>query len=506
MLITFLCNYRWSSISPPPNKQGHRSPNKQGHRSPARNYNRRSGSRTSPHRLGSPRRSPKRSATRSPPRHTNTRRYSPGQLKCTKSRSPNRNYAGNNRPRSRSPLHPSNRRISPVPRNGPKNWRGQSPSRAAQGNRPNGGHQKKSQSPRAELPPTNNYGSRRRTRSPNKMDVRKRSNSRSPQRKYGRNGPVVKKRRTPLPLRKPRRDESNAITGSDNRSSHTDNSRNNRRRRSPSPRHRRHSPTRSRPPPKSNELPASQQVQANANEELSIATNKVADSNETEMNVETEPKISPVKQVVADKIQQDIENELLASSDDEEKSIADDGIDLFASEDSESENEGRFKSSSKKTERSAGTATVSFSKLGASNTAVVRALEEVRSEKHPTNRRDRNTDRDRGDRDRDRDRNGHNRNNYSNRRNDRNYGHKSNSGERERGRDRPTGRDENKGHGSSNTWKSSKYDDAKIDDKTDRDGEHNKKSLSSRSSNKPATNDNKKSSSDGKIEERNLQP
>lgn len=190
---------RWSSISPPPNKQGHRSP-KQGHRSPPRNYGKRSGSRSPAHRLPSPRRSPrrsppKRSVTRSPLRHANVRRYSPVQSKRTKSRSPNRNYPVGNRPRSRSPLHPSNRRMSPVPRNGPKNWRGHSPPRVSQSNRPNGGHQKKSQSPRADLPPpANNYGARRRTRSPPaKPDIRKRSNSRSPLRKYGRNGPPVKK-------------------------------------------------------------------------------------------------------------------------------------------------------------------------------------------------------------------------------------------------------------------------------------------------------------------------
>lgn len=199
-----------------------------------------------------------------------------------------------------------------------------------------------------------------------------------------------------------------------------------------------------------------------------------------------------------EKTEQDLEDELLASSDDEEKSVADDGIDLFASEDSESENEGRFKSSSKRTERTAGTATVSFSRLGAPNAPVVRNLEEVRSEKQAANRRDRDSGRDRGERDRER--NGHGRNNYAGRRNERNYGRKSNSRERDRARDRTA-----HGSGGGGAWKSSKHDDNRNDEKSDRDGDRNKKALPSRSSNKPVpAGDIKKSSADGKSENHNL--
>lgn len=429
---------RWS-VSPPPKILAHRSPNRS---SPNWiNYRRSSSRSPANHRIRSPRRSPvpvRHTLSRSPPRHT--RRYSPNAL--AKSRSPNRNAYGNNgRPRSRSP-HPSNRRPSPSARNEPKNWRRHSPAHPSHINRPNGpngpnGH--RSQSPRSDMPPANYQASaRRRTRSPAgaKLDMRKRSNSRSPLRKYQRNGPPGKKRRSPL-QRKNMRNEG----GNDNRNA--DHSRNNRRgRRSQSPRNRRRSGSRTR------NMPAN----PDSND---VKNNGESSSHKKDPLKETEPKTENASndnsdRVTKEKTEQEMEDDLLASSDNEEDSSPDDGIDLFASEESESENEGRFKSSSSKTERTASAATLSFSKLGSSAAPVVRDLNEVQSDKATGNRRDK----DGGGRDRGRNSDG--RRGFGGRRNDRGGGQKSGSRDRER-RDR-NGRD---GHGSN--WKNAKHDGRKRD-------------------------------------------
>lgn len=93
------------------------------------------------------------------------------------------------------------------------------------------------------------------------------------------------------------------------------------------------------------------------------------------------------------KTEDDLENELLASSGDE-KSDSDgdesDGIDLFASEESESENEGRFKLSSTKTESKPSAPVVSFSELGKTKpSTVLRDLDELQADMVENRRRDR---------------------------------------------------------------------------------------------------------------------
>lgn len=72
--------------------------------------------------------------------------------------------------------------------------------------------------------------------------------------------------------------------------------------------------------------------------------------------------------VKREKTQEEIEDELLASSNDEsdlDMDTIEDGLDLFASEESESENEGRFKLSSSNNKKSV--PAPSFSKLGKSS-------------------------------------------------------------------------------------------------------------------------------------------
>lgn len=178
-----------------------------------------------------------------------------------------------------------------------------------------------------------------------------------------------------------------------------------------------------------------------------------------------EAKELPEKSVPKEKNEQEIEDDLLASSDDA-VSIENDGIDLFASEESESENEGRFKSRSSKTERTTTTAMLSFTKLGTVNALVVRDLNEVRSDKATSatsSRKDRDS---RRDRDRDRDRNGNGRNN---RRNDR-FGVSRKSGSRDRDRGRSK-QEDSRGR----SWKSSKHESRKDDDKLERDSDKHRK-------------------------------
>lgn len=463
---------RWS-VTPPPVK--HRSPN----HSPSNYYYRRSESRSPVHRTRSPRRSPRRSPlkrtqSRSPQRYA-PRRYSPGQVKRTKSRSPNRNAYAHRGPTTIEPIarprlpgnrenreieaDSSNRRNSPY-RNGPKNWRGHSPVHHSQSTRSNGGHQRRSQSPRNEVPAT-----KRRTRSPiaAKSDVRKRSNSRSPGRKYGREGPPGKKRKSPMfaTNRKPNRGDNGP------HSSSTDQSRNSRRGRSPSPRHRRRSGSRTRNQPNKSDV----HVHANANDrknddEPKSAEKKKELGNNIVAHVGADSAEANDK-TTTERTLKETEEEPQVSSDDDDDSNNDDGIDLFASEESESENEGRFKSSSNKTERTASIATLSFSKLGTTNAPVVRDLNEVRSDKPPSSSRKERDDNATNSRDRDRNRNG--RDSYPNRRAER-FGKSDRDLERSRGR-------------SGNSWKN----DARKDD--DKDGDKNKKH-SSKFSNK--TNDSRK--------------
>lgn len=93
-----------------------------------------------------------------------------------------------------------------------------------------------------------------------------------------------------------------------------------------------------------------------------------------------EDQTNVVQSVAAVKSEEQLEEELLASTDDEEdieKSDNEDEIDLFASEESESENEGRFKSNSSKNERPTNSSTLSFSKLGSASASMVIDLNDV---------------------------------------------------------------------------------------------------------------------------------
>lgn len=85
------------------------------------------------------------------------------------------------------------------------------------------------------------------------------------------------------------------------------------------------------------------------------------------------------------------ETEMSPPGDDDKSSDEneDDGIDLFASEESESENEGRFKSNSSKNVRTNPAATVSFSKLGSATTSELGDLTDVKSDKASSHREDR---------------------------------------------------------------------------------------------------------------------
>lgn len=95
------------------------------------------------------------------------------------------------------------------------------------------------------------------------------------------------------------------------------------------------------------------------------------------LNTEQTDIVQSVPTVMSD---EQLEEELLASTDDEEdpeKSDNEDEIDLFASEESESENEGRFKSNSSKNERPTNSSTMSFSKLGSASASLVLDLNDV---------------------------------------------------------------------------------------------------------------------------------
>lgn len=419
---------RWS-VSPPPLVK-HRSPN----HSPSHHYYRRSESRSPVPRPRSPRRSPrrlpqKRTQSRSPPRYPHTRRYSPSQAKRSRTRSPNRS-AFAHRGRSRSPLHPSNRRHSPN-RNGPKNWTGQSPGHQAQSGRQNGGSsqpQQNSQSPRKDHPAVSG-----RPTDSSKLDGRKRSNSRSPGRNYGRDGPTGKKRKSPTFLNRNKPNRNDNGVGNSN----TVQVRSYRRDRSPSPRHRRRSGSRLRNQPSKSMAGVHKTSDERKidDEQKSTEMKKVTENTSvTQTNVDSNARELPEKSVTHKEVKE-IEEDIQPSSD--EESNNDDGIDLFASEESESENEGRFKSSSK-TERTTTAATLSFSQLGATNAPVVRDLNEVHSDKTSSSRKGRE---DIGGNRRDRDRRNRNgRDNYSSRRNERFGGRKSPSiQERERSRGRGGG-------------------------------------------------------------------
>lgn len=353
----------------------------------------------------------KRMISRSPQRD----RFTSPVFRRTISRSPQPNGPPRNTARlpSRSPP-PYNRRISPQPNNrgsGPslnshKNWRGYSPTKRSYspGNQSSNNWNNQRKSPINNASPLSTSPSyrpnvRRRTRSPKDVPAAtNRADSRSPQRKYSkltssRDRPSTTnnqqgggKRRSPVHGRK-YGSRNNAPTSSTNR--HANN-----RPRGP----KRTSPVRRKTPPKSpllaTAVKASSTITTNM-EQMHLEKKENPIPIEPELSKKTlEPKIeessipdspdstTPVNAkipCITAKTEQEIEDELLASTDDEAQSDKDDEdeIDLFASEESESENEGRFKSSSSKNERATTASTVSFTKLGSASASMVNDLNDI---------------------------------------------------------------------------------------------------------------------------------
>lgn len=183
--------------------------------------------------------------------------------------------------------------------------------------------------------------------------------------------------------------------------------------------------------------------------------------------------VEPNENMTNEKIERENEDELLASSD-SENSDDDDGIDLFASEESESENEGRFKLSSSKIERKTNVPVVSFSELGKTTTApadvLLRDLDELQTDTNPTHRRGGGGGGGGGGARRENDR--HNRNRRDDRGNrynrDRERDRENRDRERERDRrDRDRVRDRERESSKpklNNSWKNSKNEDSRKKD------------------------------------------
>lgn len=438
---------RWSPTPPPTAKS--RSPK----RSPSYGY----GRSISPPPL---RRTPPYTRNRSISRSPQRRRHSPFPLhvRRSKSRSPLPRNSQNNyrtQPRPRSPVaHSSgggNRRAnSPPNRNLSRGWRGSSPPPAT-ANRNNRNHNRRSVSPRANDEPSNYRGQvRRRSRSPltNKNEPRRRSTSRSPGRKYPRNA-NVRRRRTPPPPQAPpvtqKLPPRNNIQPARNINGPRPRSRPRRTASPPANSHRRSktkSPQPSQPKPRPENDTEDKEP---AKQEQTKAAKKVENPNPSdERKVAASEPSKP-----AAKTEQEIEDELLASTNDEasnsDSDNDDDGIDLFASEESESENEGRFKLTSHQTEKPS--AAVSFSKLGTVATTELRELEEVRGEKASTASRKNGRD----DRDKDRERGGSRIAAYRREPNGRYGGRKQESDTKARDRD------------SNRSWKGSKSESRRKD-------------------------------------------
>lgn len=438
---------RWSPTPPPMAKS--RSPK----RSPSYGYQRTHSPpmlrRTSPYTRN-------RSISRSPQR----RRHSPFPIhpRRSKSRSPlPRNVQTNYRPppRPRSPiLHGSNasnsrRATSPPIRNASRVWRGNSPAPAAI-SRNNSNQNRRSMSPRVNDEPGNYRPQvRRRSRSPlnNKIDVRRRSNSRSPGRKNQRNT-GVRRRRSPSPLQPQKLNQRNSNNPSRNNGPVARNRLNNTRRSVSPPNNPHHRRSKSRSP----KLMATQQT---AKPEILTENKDAAKQEQTKATKKEENSSSDDRTMAANesnkmdaKTEQQIEDELLASTNDEhsdsESDNDDDGIDLFASEESESENEGRFKLSSRQTEKPS--AAVPFSKLGTTASTELRELEELRGDKASSASRKNGRD----ERERERERGG-TRNVYRREPNGRYGGRKQGTDTKTRDRD------------SNRSWKGSKSESRRKD-------------------------------------------
>lgn len=330
------------------------------------------------------------------------------------SRSPQRRHspqliahARRNRSRSRSPLtrsnfdanvHRSERRTnnaSPVNRHGQRQWRAHSPPPTQQ-HQYGGMHARKSNSPRND---DSNARRPHRTRSPNapngsatahfrgQPDNRRRTSSRSPNRKNSRLANSNRGRRaTPPQSQQTRFNNSNgnkAGHGGGGRNRNTYNSRrpgspatqNRRSSNSPQNHYRRRSPAKI-VPMENGDTSIKQCAKDDKESKMVTDQNERSDLKPSD---NTDASNEPAK------TGQQIEDELLASTDSENSDNEEsDGIDLFASEESESENEGRFKLSSSKSERKTTVPTLSFSELGKTTTApadvLLRDLDEMQTD------------------------------------------------------------------------------------------------------------------------------
>lgn len=224
----------------------------------------------------------------------------------------------------------------------------------------NRSHNRKQLNARRSVSPRNNgHHPIKRSKSP--VINSKRSRSKSPNRNFqsrpsrAERGGAPHKRRSPMYNRKSNRNS-------------------NRSKRKLTPTHRSPSPTNKRKVDKSQ----SSHQQSTDDKKTSLPT--------TEKNKIEKPDDVATEKPEAEngKTTENIENEMSPLSDEDKSSDEneEDGIDLFASEESESENEGRFKSNASKSVRTNTVATVSFSKLGNAATSTVGDLNEVKSDKN----------------------------------------------------------------------------------------------------------------------------
>ncbi|XP_055304282.1 uncharacterized protein DDB_G0287625-like isoform X2 [Sitodiplosis mosellana] len=409
-----------------------------------------------------------RSVSRSPQRRRNSPQSVHSRRNRTRSPNARTNFDGNAHRSERRTPPPNRRANSPATNRHPsRTW----PAPSTQ--RDNGTHLRKSGSPRADE-------RRRRTRSPlnaTKSDVRRRTLSRSPNRKYPRTNTNRPPRRTP-PGKRFNNSNNSTKPGHGGARNRNHNRRSgspstllqHRRSHSPANHHKCRSPARNhvKNGPSSNKSNEKEsQLERNDQPMEDVSKNNEIDSNEEMTN---------------EKTKHEMEDELLASSDSEnsDDDNNNDGIDLFASEESESENEGRFKLSSSKSERKLNVPVVSFSELGKTTTApadvLLRDLDELQADANQAQRR--------GGARRDNDR--HNRNRRDDRRfrrDDRDNKERENRdrergerGERDRDRrDRDRGRvDREREHESSKpkssgSWKNSKNEDSRKKDEPTND-------------------------------------
>lgn len=372
---------RWSrSPSPEPNSRYHRNSRSPTYLNHSPHYRNRSMSRSPQRRHHSPQMAPHMRRHRSRSRSPMLRANFEANVHRAERRSPVPNRRANNSP-------PNNR-------HGPRSWRPHSPSQ--RDNNSGGMHARKSGSPRADEA---NSRRRHRTRSPNsnahgnfkgQQDNRKRTDSRSPNRKNAR----MNRGRKPTPPQSQQKRFNNSNSGSKpgyggvrNRAPIY-----NRRSGSPAQNHRRtsNSPQNhyKRRSPAKNPTENGDTSNKHAKDEKESTATTTVDRNERsnaefdrrpiDGDASNEPNIK-------EKTDQEIEDELLASSESENSdNDGSDGIDLFASEESESENEGRFKLNSSKTERKTTVPTLSFSELGKAKTApadvLLRDLDEMQTD------------------------------------------------------------------------------------------------------------------------------